>query len=455
MGSGSSPVRASGHSRSSVRVFDRPLLRALPVALGFLVVACASAPPSGLLGAYRFDDGGLVSIRRSPEHTLRYREFETGRSGRLYRETSGRYVSGEGFVGRDPVELVVEFVADDVGTARELRWNQDGTIRVARRVGIEERVEFESDGTRLVGRLHLPEGPEPHPALVLVHGSGDSPGSEWFYNGDFLVAHGVAVLAYDKRGSGRSGGDFTFDFHQLARDVVAAVDFLATRPDIRSDAIGLSGYSQGGWVAPLAASMTRRVRCVLVSYGMIESPAEEARLEMLHLVREGGADESNLEQADRLVRAAVKVVASGFQEGWDELNALDDEFDGAPWRESLDGTPVDRVTKYPNWIIRWIGPSQAPKGLPWDYDSTDLLESTDVPMAWFLGSEDESAPNRQTITKLRAWEAAGRPVQLTVFEGADHGMLVFHEEDGRRVYTGYAPGYFSAEVDAARRLLAP
>ena len=47
---------------------------------------------------------------------------------------------------------------------------------------------------------------------------------------------------------------------------------------------------------------------------------------------------------------------------------------------------------------------------------------------------------------------AGKPYSLTVFPDADHGMLTFEDKDGERLYTGYAPGYFTAEVDALKRL---
>jgi hypothetical protein len=73
-------------------------------------------------------------------------------------------------------------------------------------------------------------------------------------------------------------------------------------------------------------------------------------------------------------------------------------------------------------------------------------------MAWLLAGEDRSAPNEQTIAKLRAMQVDGRPIELIVFENVDHGMVTFDVVNGERVVTGYAPGYFQAEVDAVRRL---
>lgn len=73
-----------------------------------------------------------------------------------------------------------------------------------------------------------------------------------------LVRNGVAVLAYDKRGIGQSGGQYpgesptedTIDV--LARDAAAAARFLAAQPEIDPARVGLAGHSQAGWIMPLA-----------------------------------------------------------------------------------------------------------------------------------------------------------------------------------------------------------
>lgn len=71
---------------------------------------------------------------------------------------------------------------------------------------------------------------------------------------DHLTRQGIAVLRFDVRGAGESGGQFDGASNaDLGGDVRAAVHFLAARPDIDPKAIGLIGHSQGGIVGPLAA----------------------------------------------------------------------------------------------------------------------------------------------------------------------------------------------------------
>jgi dienelactone hydrolase len=423
--------------------------------LCLLFAGCASPePPRGLLGAYRLDSGETVSISRSAESTLRYRIFETGSSGRLYPESGLKFVSGAGFARKEPVTLTVEFEDDETGTAPSLRWiKQDKDTTTGVRVGHERHFRFDSDGVQLFGRLQLPEGSPPYPAVVLVHGSGDSPGTEWFYNSDFFVANGIAALTYDKRGTGRSEGEFTFDFEQLARDGVAAVNVLLEEPYIAADRIGLSGYSQGAWVAPLAASMSDSIRFVIVNYGMIESPAEEARLEMLQLLVDAEVSEADLTEADQLIRAAVNLVANEFESGWPEFDALKERHADAPWLAPLRDTPVGQLVTYPKFLVKLLARSRMPKGLPWRYDSMAVLEASDTPMVWLLAAEDRSAPNAQTVAKLETMQQSGKPFELILFPDAGHGMITFAASDNGREILGYARGYFEAEVAAAWRLI--
>ncbi len=406
--------------------------------------------PPGLMGAYRLDDGRLISIRKSAGKTLRYRVYDSGKSRRLYPGGRLRYTSGPGFTVRSPVDLTVDFAPEDRDGG--LTWRQRGEPALSgRRVGREKGVTFSSGTVTLAGRLDLPDGPGPHPGIVLVHGSGSDAATDYYYNGDFLAAHGIATLTFDKRGTGRSEGETTFDFHQLARDVVAAVDYLRSRPEIDGGRIGLSGYSQGGWVAPLAASLSPEVRYVIVSNGLVASPAEEARVETREVLRRRGVEEPGLEQLDELTRTAVAIVASGFEDGWDELRAIEREYRREPWMKQLSGTVVGKFVRYPRWAIRLLGRRSAPPGLPWYYDSTALLGKLDVPTTWLLAEADRSAPVELARPALERLRAAGRPIELTVYPAADHGMLRFTESGGERTYTGYVPGYFAAEVAAARR----
>jgi len=123
-------------------------------------------------------------------------------------------------------------------------------------------IEFYSGRTKLVGKLALPKGEGPFPAVVYVHGSAMSTRTERDFPA--LLAAGVAVFSYDKRGVGQSEGTYLgvsdasetdyspseWTLPKLAEDALAAVTFLQNLREINPKQIGLLGQSQAGSVIP-------------------------------------------------------------------------------------------------------------------------------------------------------------------------------------------------------------
>jgi alpha-beta hydrolase superfamily lysophospholipase len=134
-------------------------------------------------------------------------------------------------------------------------------------------VRFPSGKAMLAGTLTVPPGTGPHPAVVYVSGSGDTLREESHWLDGLFVSRGIAVLAYDKRGIGQSGGIYTGDLASnetittLAGDAAAAARFLAAQQGIDKAHIGFYGISQGGWIIPQAAVRAKDV----VSWTLIES----------------------------------------------------------------------------------------------------------------------------------------------------------------------------------------
>ncbi|WP_430542491.1 alpha/beta hydrolase family protein [Streptomyces iconiensis] len=111
------------------------------------------------------------------------------------------------------------------------------------------------DAVALTGTLTLPAGPGPHPAVLLLHGSGplDREGNTAKVRMNLaeplataLAAAGIAVLRYDRRGTGGTPGDWrATGFTDNRNDAAAAVRALAAQPCVRADAIGVIGHSEG------------------------------------------------------------------------------------------------------------------------------------------------------------------------------------------------------------------
>jgi alpha-beta hydrolase superfamily lysophospholipase len=116
-----------------------------------------------------------------------------------------------------------------------------------------------ADGTPLAGMFY-DASPRPAPAVVLVHMLGRSK-EEWSIVAERLADAGIASLAIDLRGHGRSMGDGSA-LATMVRDVRAALDWLAIQPAVRPDRLGVVGASLGASLAALAATEAPAVRAI-------------------------------------------------------------------------------------------------------------------------------------------------------------------------------------------------
>ncbi len=127
----------------------------------------------------------------------------------------------------------------------------------------EEEVVINNPVARLnlSGMLTIPPGTGPFPAVVLVSdlGAQDRDGTVGDYRllgilADYLTRRGVAVLRYDDRGVGKSGGNTaTATTAMLVSDVQAGLNFLRSRLEVNIGRIGVVGHGEGANVALLAA----------------------------------------------------------------------------------------------------------------------------------------------------------------------------------------------------------
>lgn len=129
-----------------------------------------------------------------------------------------------------------------------------------------ETVLIRSGDHEIASTLLVPLTDQPPPVVITVSGAGHGlvvPEAPVYRR---LVARGYAVLALGKKGVGASGGDWRREsFDDRARNVVAAMDWAATRTDIDGSRVALHGHSQGGYVIPLVASDPRVQALVLAA----------------------------------------------------------------------------------------------------------------------------------------------------------------------------------------------
>lgn len=401
----------------------------LGFALAFATLSSpAAAEPACTPGTYVAAGGDFVVLAPAPNIAapgLRYL-FRDGRRG----ATSDA-----------DVPLRCENDAVTVGSAR---WQ-----RIAFR---ETPISFDSVATKLTGVLIEPPGAaDPkRPLVVMVHGSERTSPIGGVY-GYAMAAQGVSVFVYDKRGTGGSEGEYTQNFELLAADAAKALETARALAPGRYGRAGFFGGSQGGWVAPLAATRPP-ADFVAIGFGLVASPIEEDREQMVSEVRAAGLGKNAEALVGRLSAATAKLLLSGFEQGYAELDAVRAEMARQPWAVKIEGEYSGAIARLPDEELRRVGRARFDNlELIWDYDAVAALRRLDAPLLWVLAGEDREAPIETTRAALMGLKAAGKPIDVYLFPQTDHGMWEFvTDAQGERQVTRITDGYLKLLGDWIR-----
>ncbi|AIF46070.1 alpha/beta hydrolase family protein [Dyella japonica] len=402
-----------------------------------------SAPAADChIGAYRLSDGSTLDIAPTDTDALRWRHID-GSTGKLTRAANDTWTSTLGWTDR-PDGKDVRFVDCAKG-----KLSFDGKSGQRMPLQVQETSFAGDGGTRLVGRLILPPGQAKVPVVVLVHGAEHDSAMQFDAMQRELPAQGVGAFVYDKRGTGSSAGSYTQDYGVLASDAVAAVAEARRLAGARAGRVGYRGGSQGGWVAPLAATRTK-VDFVIVGYGLAVSPLEEDREAVALDLKLKGYDQSVIDKAWELSDAIGLVLSSNLTQGFDQLDAAKAKYGKEPWYKDVRGDFSYMVLPMSDDEIREKGKAFLSWNVPWHYDAMPVLEKLQTPQLWELGEDDIDAPSGETLRRLASLQAKGLPITTALFPHAEHGMTEYEMKGRERVSTRYSAGYMQMTIDYAK-----
>jgi pimeloyl-ACP methyl ester carboxylesterase len=264
--------------------------------------------------------------------------------------------------------------------------------------------------------------------LVALHGASAGTRDHPLYRHlhAVLPPAGIGVVTFDRRGEGASSGDPSVgQFEQQARDALAIAGAVGARR------IGLWGFSQGGWVAPIAATMSDNIDFLVLIASTGVSPHEQMLYANAEQLRRAGHGPHAIGRAQELRRALQAWVLDPDPFVGESLGRALADARSEPWWE---------LTYLPSRLPDEVGRAQWASEMA--FDPRPVFEQVKVPVLLFYGADDGWTPVDVSVGAWRA--AAGDRAQVHVLPGAGHDLTL---PDG-----SLAPGYEERLVDWCRRM---
>jgi len=311
-----------------------------------------------------------------------------------------------------------------------------------------DKLFFKDGKTDLHGALVIPNTPGPHPVVIFVHGSGpaDCTGyNSYFPIWEYFASCGFASFAWDKPGVGESKGDWSQQsFKDRANEVLSAIQFLKSQNDIDSKRIGLWGISQGGWILPLAASMSKDVAFIIPVSGPGIGAKEQDIYTIEHQLKADGFSEKEIEQAKDFMVSFNKLAQDDAS--IQKLSELIDKFKDDAWFKFISQAVNDWEKSF----------AFAKKMAKENYDPVAVLEKVKCPVLAIWGELDMLVPAQKSkeIFEKALKKAGNKDVTLKIFPNADHNLMLTktggwkeQEQKSKEGKLQLAPGYFELMGD--------
>src|SRR5579859_8013951 len=313
----------------------------------------------------------------------------------------------------------------------------------------EEEVSFANQaGTAtLAGTLTIPAGAGPFPAALLVSGSGPQNRDE-FMGGhkpflvlaDALARKGIAVLRYDKRGLGKSTGDFSAATTQdFAADAAVALAYLKGRKEVAPEKVGVIGHSEGGLIAPILAA-DGAAKGGVAWIVLLAAPAQTG-------------EETMLAQSKAIASAAGMPAAQLIQSLEFDRQAyamVREEKDPAVLEKKLEAVVVEAgMGDSANSAA--IGAQIHMLASTWfkyflDYDPLPTLKKVHCPVLALDGSKDLQVIASENLPLIQQALGEAGNKDVTVKELPDLNHLFQHSESGTPAEYGAIEETISPEV---------
>jgi pimeloyl-ACP methyl ester carboxylesterase len=407
-------------------------------------------------GAYRFPDGNFVAIdvMYGAPTLLTMTDAATGEVRGIFPRSDREFFTGPALFITSPITKTLTFEKNGERVVGLSLRNGSRVRRAKRIIHSVQSVRFQNGDITLAGTLLLPESKRSkHAGVVFTHGGGAARREFVWGLGYVLAARGIAVLIYDKRGVGESKGNWgEASFEDLADDAVAGAKFLQSNSEIDPKRIGFWGLSQGGWIAPLAASRFPDAAFAVAISGGGLTPASTELFDTEYELAKAGFSAKDVEQALAFQSLKNEIIRSF--EKWSQYLSMRNTVKDTPWYrvQGIDIRGPDQQD-HPQW---------AHLRRSYFYDPAPALKSLRCPLLVINGELDTPKGVTANVKAIRSIMAAAgkRETSITgdprrdgfvvkVYPRGVHNLMETPEPQGRTWIWSkrFVPGLFEEMVD--------
>jgi hypothetical protein len=287
--------------------------------------------------------------------------------------------------------------------------------------GPVEELTFQSGPFKVVGDLRLPSGNGPFPVVLFVHGSGpaDRIGNMGYLPVmERMLQEGFATFAWDKPGTGESTpkldqGDPNLR-HKRAQILLDAIELMKSRPDIDPTRIGVLGFSQGGYVIPIALTQTEDIAFVICVSCAGESGHDQMAYQVMALGLCQDMPKEKSAERDRLLKELDQNRSYQTYAGYQAYRKTMADL-AALVPVSLDNWPV---TSEEDWQANPIEDESV-------WNPVLVFSQVRIPVLAIFGDQDRQLdPLQGAYAYRKALGEAGNPKsRVEVFPNANHGIF--------------------------------
>ena len=324
--------------------------------------------------------------------------------------------------------------AQKLPSAAASRWHAAPTRIVS------QELRFGNGDANLVGTVYIPEKGDHLPAVVVLHSAMAATREAALYRhlSEGLPALGIAVLIYDRRGSGQSTGSMNdVSYETLADDGIAGQHALAKLPRIDPQRVGFWGLSQGGWLSVLAAGRSADAAFAISVSAPLVTAEQQMRFAIANRLLINGYSQADVQQM-----LATRLAWTDFLRGKAQRSVALEAITHAQAKPWFKLTYIDTASQLTH------DPEHNSYRKEMDDDPEAAVLKVKVPLLFIYGDSDPWIPIEESVKRLEALQQTQHNFEYFIVRNADHEMMFpIHETmevDAKTVRNDepQAPTYF-------------